>query len=236
MKKKLIFACAIIMSASFLLGALLSFLLHFAYNPSFYVWCMRGAGVFGEGLIDEESAADAMNHMTSYLSGNAYEITVSPIYVNGAEWNFPNEHEAEHFIDVARLFRLAERVRVVCLTVFLITAAIGIIYYIKNRNAAGIGLGIAWGGFTLIAIVGIIAALASIDFYSLFYKFHQLFFTNDLWLMNPAADIIIVLMPTAFFIRFAGILALIWFIIISITTTVGFIIWKKNKHRRSYSA
>ncbi|MDR2505899.1 MAG: TIGR01906 family membrane protein [Oscillospiraceae bacterium] len=238
MKKALPFICAVVMSASFLLGALLSLLLHFAYNPSFYVWCMRGAEVFSAGNIDEDSTAQAMRQLTHYLDGTIGEMSVFPIYVNGEAWDFPNEREAAHMTDVARLFRLAEGVRIGCASVFA-AAAIFVLIYNKRRrngrreNAAAIGFGVSCGGLLIIALAGIVAYLASADFYSLFYRFHQLFFTNDLWLMNPAADIIIVLMPTAFFARFAGTVALAWLGFIILTIAIGFIIWKKHKPQSS---
>lgn len=45
---------------------------------------------------------------------------------------------------------------------------------------------------------------ALLDFNSLFVLMHRLLFTNDLWLMDPQTDLIISLMPQAFFTAMAG--------------------------------
>lgn len=55
---------------------------------------------------------------------------------------------------------------------------------------------------SLIAIFVLAVALtawALADFDSLFYLFHQILFRNDLWLLNPQKDLLIQLMPSAFF-------------------------------------
>jgi integral membrane protein (TIGR01906 family) len=38
-----------------------------------------------------------------------------------------------------------------------------------------------------------------VNFDGLFEKFHELLFTNDLWLLNEKEDILLKLMPEAFF-------------------------------------
>jgi len=41
------------------------------------------------------------------------------------------------------------------------------------------------------------------DFFSAaFIRFHELFFSNDLWILNPATDKLIVLYPEQFFVDF----------------------------------
>lgn len=66
---------------------------------------------------------------------------------------------------------------------------------------------------TLIAVLAVVTAviiLACIDFNSLFVLFHQIAFTNDLWLLNPQTDLLIRLMPIEFFISYAAIIGGLW--------------------------
>lgn len=49
------------------------------------------------------------------------------------------------------------------------------------------------------------------DFNGFWTTFHQLFFTNDLWLLNPATDLMINLFPEAFFSHLV-IRILLWFL------------------------
>ena len=64
----------------------------------------------------------------------------------------------------------------------------------------------------LLAIV-LAAAWACADFDSLFVLFHRLAFTNNLWLLNPATDLLIRLMPLSFFITYAAAIGAAWLII-----------------------
>lgn len=41
--------------------------------------------------------------------------------------------------------------------------------------------------------------MAMTDFNKYFIKFHEIFFTNDLWLLNPLTDRMIMLLPEVFF-------------------------------------
>ena len=38
----------------------------------------------------------------------------------------------------------------------------------------------------------------------IFWFFHQIAFTNDLWLLNPATDLLAALMPIEFFVWYAS--------------------------------
>ena len=53
----------------------------------------------------------------------------------------------------------------------------------------------------VITLIGAAAALMAphIDFDVLFTRFHHLLFTNDLWLLDPATDAMIRMLPEAFF-------------------------------------
>ena len=59
--------------------------------------------------------------------------------------------------------------------------------------------------FGLLFLAGVWAA---VDFDGLFIAFHRVFFTNDLWLLDPGKHLLIQLMPTAFFFAYAGIILL----------------------------
>ncbi|HOM44130.1 MAG TPA: DUF1461 domain-containing protein, partial [Bacillota bacterium] len=50
-----------------------------------------------------------------------------------------------------------------------------------------------------IAPVIVLIILMKIDFYKYFTVFHEIFFTNDLWLLDPAADRLINIFPQDFF-------------------------------------
>ena len=62
-----------------------------------------------------------------------------------------------------------------------------------------------WKTFLSLGIIlGVLAGWAVIDFDSLFIRFHQIAFTNELWLLDPRTDLMIQLMPTPFFVDYAA--------------------------------
>ena len=62
----------------------------------------------------------------------------------------------------------------------------------------------------MLAFVALLALLAAMDFDRLFILFHQIAFTNNLWLLNPQTDLLIRLMPTQLFIDYAQIIGIVW--------------------------
>ena len=73
----------------------------------------------------------------------------------------------------------------------------------------------------------IIWALA--DFNGLFVTFHKVAFRNDGWLLNPKTDLLIRLMPTAFFVRL-GIRGLLRFAAVPAVMAAAVRIGLKKNH------
>ena len=151
--------------------------------------------------LPAEEYAPVGDMITRYLKGgnDAFQHVFT---VNGAEYAAFNAKEQHHMADVQDLFRLCR---------FAAWLGWGIVLFggLSARRK------LAWRIFrrTLIAIlaaVTIVIILACIDFDSLFVLFHQVAFTNDLWLLNPQTDLLIRLMPIEFFISYAVIIGFCW--------------------------
>ena len=78
-----------------------------------------------------------------------------------------------------------------------------------------------------LAVILIIWALA--DFNGLFVTFHKVAFRNDGWLLNPKTDLLIRLMPTAFFVRL-GIRGLLRFAAVPAVMAAAVRIGLKKNH------
>jgi len=74
-----------------------------------------------------------------------------------------------------------------------------------------------------------LAIWATIDFHTLFTLFHKVFFTNNLWQLNPKQDLLLQLMPTGFFVDYAARIGLIWLCGAIISAIAAFITLKKRK-------
>ena len=76
----------------------------------------------------------------------------------------------------------------------------------------------AWLSPLMIVVpLGMLAVWAMIDFNAAFNFFHEILFTNDLWLLNPATDLLIRICPISMFMAMGariGLIGLAWAIFI----------------------
>lgn len=147
--------------------------------------------------LTQEGLDAATQALFDYIRGDRGNIDVQAA-INGVRGEVFNATEKAHMQDVQRLYLLGSSVRYalwvlggVCLLMLLFIA----------RRESGRMLSRAYL-ITLIA-VGTAAALAAVmitmDFARFWTGFHRVLFTNDLWLLNPATDVMIRMFPSAFF-------------------------------------
>ena len=74
--------------------------------------------------------------------------------------------------------------------------ALGLLFGRRSARRAGVLLALAM--ITAVAVVAAVLLLRA-DFNALFIRFHELVFTNDLWLLDPATDAMIRMLPEPFF-------------------------------------
>ena len=101
--------------------------------------------------------------------------------------NFFNEREIKHMDDVKRIFKWVKIISVLSLITFLV--------FLK---AEGLPLVLL---YSLILIAIILFIFLFLPFDLSFTKFHEILFNNELWLLNPETDRLIVLLPERFFIN-----------------------------------
>lgn len=178
------------------------------------------------------------DEMMAYLRGNREDLHVFTT-MGGESREFFNAREIAHMEDVKDLFIGGLWLRRIGLGIALIYAAILGFWCKKDSQkkqllksmvpgALCAGTGAFFAGALIIA--GIIAT----DFSKYFIVFHHIFFDNDLWILNPATDMLINIVPEPFFMDTAlrigitfGILVLAFFI-------VCFLLWRHGR-KQSFS-
>lgn len=169
--------------ASFSLFALLMYLLSAvrisAFDENMYRGFFKANNIYDE-LPDSDARID---NLLGYLKGG-----------NELNSTFFNEKESLHMKDVKGLFSLSAVVLFISMAFCL---AIIICIFIK-KDIILLANCLLYGGAISLGFIIILALLAT-NFQWLFEKFHLLLFSNDLWLMDPAFDKIIVLLPESFF-------------------------------------
>lgn len=155
---------------------------------------------WGHGAqVEKERLPAIADEVVDYLAGRRDDL---PTF---------QAHEQAHMVDVRNLFRMAMGAAV------LGVPAIIALWLGRKRGF----LGVYWR--TAVGFLGLITLLVvwgAMDFGSLFVLFHRVAFTNNLWILNPATDLMIQLMPTAFFIDYAARIGLL-FAALAVGTLIG---------------
>lgn len=140
--------------------------------------------------------------LSDYLSKRSQELPQVRLQ-DGSEAFSANE--LLHLKDVRQLFSLANHLMIIS-WVFLALLIVWF-WYTHKADRRAVLKTVSTCGFLaaamLFTLLLFLLLWAAIDFQSLFYVFHQVLFTNDLWLLDPAHDLLIQLMPLPFFIQYA---------------------------------
>ena len=155
-------------------------------------------------------------HLTIYLKGKAGNEIL--------ERDF-NEREILHMVDVQELFRIGFILKYISLI-----ASLGIIiYFFRTKEFEILGRFILKGMFINWALLGLLVLMIYFDFNKYFTYFHHIFFTNDLWLLDPDTDLLIQMLPENFFSSIAMNIGVSFFRNVAIIQGIGYAIIKKGR-------
>lgn len=157
--------------------------------------------------MEMDDLLEVTREMMSYLRGDREDLHVLTV-VDGQTREFFNAREIAHMEDVRGLFVGALALRRIC----AVTAAAAVILMVllkaQVRRVLPRAMCLGMGLFLLTAAV--IAGIISTDFSKYFVVFHKIFFSNDLWLLDPATDLLINIVPEPFFMDTALYIGLIF--------------------------
>ncbi len=112
-----------------------------------------------------------------------------------------SEKEIAHMKDVQGLFLLLERIAWSGFCVGIV-----ILFFALTRRVSGATIWIS--SLISLLVVGVFALLMMNEFQAAFIRFHELLFTNDMWMLDPSRDFLLQIMPEPFFIEAAKVLFL----------------------------
>ena len=183
------------------LGGLLTGLEYVFLDANRYTALMDRLNVYPDVGIAREEQILVNGDLAAYLAGKIDTLD-RPVTLRGEAVDSPfNDREKSHMRDVRRLFRLGLTARAVSLGAG--AALIGAGLLLGRRRARRVGVLAALCLMTAAGVV-LAALLWRADFSRLFIRFHQLVFTNDLWLLDPATDAMIRMLPEPFFAGMAA--------------------------------
>lgn len=139
--------------------------------------------------ITDDTLDTIVDQLINYLKGNEQDLEFT-ITKDGETVEAFGSREIKHMEDVQTIYRLINRLKwgllivLILLTVFQLSLVVKSIPY-------SIGLSLL--------VTTLLGASIGLAFQKAFVIFHELSFSNDLWLLNPKTDLLIQLLPLNFF-------------------------------------
>ena len=152
--------------------------------------------------VTEEDLADVTVKMFEYLRGNREQLSDIKTTINGQpDTYFFNEKECMHMADCRRLFTAGYAIRRYCIILCIILLAVVLLINRKNIQEGwhALAVGTLSGTIGFIAVLAILGSLIAANFREYFTRFHLIFFENDLWILDPTKDRLLMIMPEGYF-------------------------------------
>ncbi len=185
------------MSLSFLIFSLLEMIDYNCFNNAFYQEFYAQNNTAVQIGISEEDLNEMTDTLLAYLRDDRENLSVK-ISDNGQTVEGFNDREKAHMVDVKILYENVMTVRNILFITSLVCAIYMFINKAKHRLKDLKKMYLNAFGF-LMAIILALGTYIITDFNSFWTNFHHIFFSNDLWLLNPATDRLIMMVPLNFF-------------------------------------
>lgn len=172
--------------------------------------------------LDEPQLARVAEAFVAYFRAPPGRLDVQ-VQLDGRTRPLFNERELLHMEDVQALVHLFLRLQVVAAVVVAARVAVAILV---ERSGRDLGRDMLVSSLLVVGLVVVIGSLALVDFPGLWTRFHQVAFRNDLWLLDPRSDYLIMLFPQptwfTYTVRMVGGVASMTLL----TGAVGFLAWR----------
>ena len=185
-------------------GSLCGAVYHEAISPELYGEKSRAAVAQAYGMQDDD-AVTAYIGMDAARQGEAAKIIALYMELGGEDTPLGveefNEKEISHMNDVRRLIALCRTMRTGCISLAAgLAVAMAWVGATMEKRHRPVMIGAVCGALVPAAAAGVVGGMINAaGFEAVFVGLHRLIFTNSNWLLNPATDILIRMMPQALF-------------------------------------
>jgi len=173
-------------------------------------WYQAGFAKYGvsarTGLSDQDLARSA-GQISSYLLLKQDSLDI-PVQIAGVTQPLFKERELLHMNDVRNLlnnFYVLQGISALYALLYLGLSPI----WLRGRFWRSLGGMLRWGGGITLGLFAGFGVLSMLDFDNLFLEFHLLSFDNNLWILDPTKDNLLMMFPQGFWYDSAIRLALV---------------------------
>ena len=218
MRKYIIQFLIVIENFSLFISGILAIIFYNCFNLNFYKNFYQKENLAPKiGTTYEELIKNTTN-LLDYLNHKA---------MLNLDWY--TDKDILHMQDVRTLYSLSYKTMIFFIIVFTISTILLIIlckkrtiFYITNTFNKVL--------LAFIIVIGILSCIISYNFTSFWIKFHQLLFSNDLWLLSPDESNLLQMVPEEFFISLITTIILHIFILFISLFILNTIVKKRMKN------
>ncbi|MDW7662540.1 MAG: TIGR01906 family membrane protein [Bacillota bacterium] len=200
----------------------------FAFNVEYYMSKFEEYNITEVTKIEEASLKSITLNMVDYLKSDRDNLDMLSS-IDGRMQEVFGEREKKHMQDVKELFNIGIVIRNLC----VIMSLASLIYLLVKKKHDVIFKAIFKSSIVSLGMISVVLVFVKIDFFKYFTYFHEIFFTNDLWLLDPKTDVLIQMLPLNFFISISTSIVMWFSAIILFTTGLSFYKVKKEKTKTS---
>ena len=188
MRKYIIQFLIVIENFSLFISGILAIIFYNCFNLNFY-----------KNFYQKENLAPKIGTTYDELIQNTTNLLDYLNHKTMLNLDWYTNKDILHMQDVRTLYSLSYKTMIFFIVVFTISTILLIIlckkrtiFYITNTFNKVL--------LAFIIVIGILSCIISYNFTSFWIKFHQLLFSNDLWLLSPDESNLIQMVPEEFFI------------------------------------
>lgn len=169
-------------------------------------WAFNDTGLYQRGFqkyrvaaasgISDAGLRQVAAGLRGYFNSRQEPLAITA-RVFGVERELFNQREVLHMRDVKRLVWRVYGLAVASALYLIAGSAAGFVSRGRCFFATLAG-GFLWGGGLTMVLVLAVGLFALAGFDTLFLRFHQLSFSNDLWQLDPRRDYLLILFPQGF--------------------------------------
>jgi integral membrane protein (TIGR01906 family) len=184
--------------------------------------------VYANIAISEDNLMDVTEQLINYMDGKRDDLSVITT-IDGEEKEFFNQREKDHMVDVCNLITGGKKLRITLIGIVVILLAL-----MKWLKAPIVKVISKSAVFTISVVAvgsGMLGYIISRNFSQAFTVFHEILFTNELWILDYSTDRLLNMVPEIFFINMAIKIGVSFFCMVLIFFIISLIIVIKGRKK-----
>lgn len=196
-----------------------------ALNENFYIARYESMDLAQQLHVSSDDLNSSIRLLLDYIRDDTDSLE-SSITVSGQKQETFNEREKSHMVDVKALYQNCIRVGIASFTGLL-----GLLFYFgfaqRKKALAFLTKGFLQACGCLLIVFALFGLWILTDFTGFWTWFHTIFFQNQLWLLDPATDFMINMLPETIFYQL--VIACVVMVCVLVVPGIIFLIYIQRK-------